>query len=148
LNVSFPVDPAAAGGLAVDGTAGINQTNLNLVNQVIADWPPGAALWLVWQMNDATGKAQGLAIENLSFSAFAQPALLGVPVTFEVTATNLVLSWAGVPGAVYQVEYKDDLRASAWTALGPPITGAGAVLGFTNGLSLSAHRFYRLSILP
>jgi len=147
LDVSFPVNPAAAGGLAVDGTASINQTNLSVVNLAITNWPPGAALWLVWQMTDPTGKSQGLAIENLSFSALAQPALLGVPVTFETTAANLVLSWAGVPGEVYQVEYKDDLRAGTWTALGNPITGADALLSLTNDFSLSTQRFYRLRIL-
>jgi hypothetical protein len=147
LNVSFPVNPTAAGGLAVDGTASINQTNLSVVDQAITNWPPGAALWLVWRMTDATGKAQGLAIQNLSFSALAQtPA--GVPLTFQTTATNLVLSWMGVAGDAYQVEYKDDLRASAWTSLGDPITGAGAVISSTNGFSLSAHRYYRLRILP
>ena len=57
------------GGVAVDGTAPANQISLGLTNQVITNWPPGAALWLVWEMTDATGKAQGLGIDNLSFSA-------------------------------------------------------------------------------
>ena len=148
LNVSFPVDPAAVGGLAVDGTASANQTSLSVVNQAITNWPPGAALWLVWQMTDATGKAQGLAIDNLSFSASTQAIPLSVPLAFQATAANLVLSWEGVAGELYQVEYKDDLRSTDWTALGNPMTGAGAVLSFTNDFSLSTQRFYRLRILP
>ncbi len=69
LNVSLPTVSADAGGVAVDGTAALNQTNLGVLNQTITNWPPGAALWLVWQMTDSTGKAQGLGIDNLSFSA-------------------------------------------------------------------------------
>jgi hypothetical protein len=69
LNVSFPTVPADVGGVAVDGTAPLNQTSLGVTNQVITNWPPGAALWLVWEMTDATSKAQGLAIDNISFSA-------------------------------------------------------------------------------
>ena len=71
--MSFPTVPADAGGVAVDGTSALNQTNLAVVNQVITNWAPGAALWLVWEMADASGKCQGLAIDNLSFSASASP---------------------------------------------------------------------------
>jgi hypothetical protein len=53
----------------VDGTLAANQTNLSVVNQTITNWPPGAALWLLWVMADPSGKAQGLAIDSLSFSA-------------------------------------------------------------------------------
>jgi hypothetical protein len=69
LNVSFPTVPTDKGGVAVDGTAPANQISLAVSNQVITNWPPGAALWLVWEMPDSTGKAQGLGIDNLSFSA-------------------------------------------------------------------------------
>ena len=67
LNVSFPTVAADSGGVAVDGTSPLNQTNLSVLNQAITNWPPGAALWLVWQMTDSTGKAQGLGIDNLTF---------------------------------------------------------------------------------
>ena len=69
LNVSFPTDSGDVGGVAVDGTAATNQIDLAVTNQAITNWPSGAALWLVWQMTDSTGKAQGLAIDNLSFAA-------------------------------------------------------------------------------
>jgi hypothetical protein len=69
LNVSFPTVPTDKGGVAVDGTAPANQISLAVSNQVITNWPPGTALWLVWEMPDSTGKAQGLGIDNLSFSA-------------------------------------------------------------------------------
>ena len=131
----------------VDGTSSLNQTNLHIINQSITNWAPGAALWLVWQMADATGKAQGLAIDNLSFSAVSQ-SVTEPPLSFQTTATNLVLSWTGVVGETYQVQYKDDLRAASWTPLGNPITGTRGPLNATNSLNQAIQRFYRLEILP
>ena len=148
LTVAFPTDTTAVGGVAQDGTAAENQKNLSLVNQTIADWPSGAALWLVWQMTDATGKAQGLAIDNLSFSASAQTTTPAIPITFATTTTNLSLSWFSAVGQTYQLQYKDDLRLSSWTALGNPVVGTGTQLGLTNDFSQSPQRFYRLQVIP
>jgi len=148
LNVSLPTDATAVGGLPVDGTASANQTNLSLVNQTTATWAPGAALWLVWRMTDATGKAQGLAIDNLSFSASAQASTPPLPISFQTTATNLILSWTSLAGETYQLEYKDDLATSTWTLLGNPLTGTGSVLSLTNDFTQSSQRFYRLKIVP
>jgi hypothetical protein len=64
LNVSFPTVAGDVGGVAVDGTNPTNQISVAVTNQAITNWPPGAALWLVWEMASATGKAQGLAIDN------------------------------------------------------------------------------------
>lgn len=148
LDVSLPASPSATGGLPVDGTAAINQTNLLVSAQPIADWAPGAALWLVWDMADAAGKAQGLAIDNLSFSSFVQSTEPQVPVTVTTSSTDLVLSWIGLPGQAYQIEYKDDLGAGTWTAFGSPLIGTGSVLSFTNSLTSSTQRFYRLQLVP
>lgn len=148
LNVNLPVDPAAVGGVAVDGTASISQTNLSLVNQAIANWQPGAALWLVWQMTDSAGKAQGLAIDNLSFSASSSSTPAPVPLNFVASATNLVISWTSVLGQTYQVEYKDDLKAGVWTPLGSPITGTGGTLTFTADFTQSTQRFYHFRVAP
>ncbi|HEY3855731.1 MAG TPA: immunoglobulin domain-containing protein [Verrucomicrobiae bacterium] len=39
-------------------------------NQSFAtNWPPGAALWVVWEMDDSAGSAQGIGIDDLTFSA-------------------------------------------------------------------------------
>jgi len=146
--VSFPVNAAAVGGLAVDVTASMNQTNLSIVNQQIADWPAGAALWLIWQMVDVTGKAQGLAIDDLSFSASSVATSPSLPLSFQTTTTNLVLSWTSTAGQSYQIEYKDNLAASTWTALGSSIAGTGGIVSVTNDFTKSAQRFYRLSLLP
>jgi hypothetical protein len=147
-DATFPTDPAASGGVAVDGTAAANQSALSILNQPITSWPPGAALWLVWQMGDATGKAQGLAIDNLSFSASSQSSQTSVPITIVPSGTNIVLSWPAAPGQTYQVEYKNDLNSALWTALGAPIIGTGAPLVITNELTTSPQRFYRLRLVP
>jgi hypothetical protein len=135
---------ADSGGVAVDGTSPLNQTNLSVLNQTITNWPPGAALWLVWQMTDSTGKAQGLAIDNLSFSASLP---LPVPLNIQISGTNLLMNWPGAAGQTYQLEYKDDLTSPTWTPLGNPVTGTGATLTFTNDFGASPQRFFRLQLV-
>jgi regulation of enolase protein 1 (concanavalin A-like superfamily) len=144
LNVNFPTVAGDVGGVAVDGTSPQNQTNRSVLNQTITNWPPGAALWLVWQMTDSFGKAQGLAIDNLSFSASAP---LPVLLTFQTSGANLVLSWPSIAGQFYQLEYKNDLSALTWTTLGSPVTGNGATLSATNSVGASGQRFFRLRLV-
>ncbi len=114
----------------MDGTLAANQTNLSIVNQTITNWPPGAALWLLWVMADPTGKAQSLAIDNLSFSALAAQSTNTAPQlgVVNLTGSRLTLSWPTVPGALYRLQYKDDLAAPAWTTLGNDIPGTGVPL--------------------
>jgi hypothetical protein len=149
LNVSFPTVPADVGGVAVDGTALLNQTSLGVTNQVITNWAPGAALWLVWEMADSTGKSQGLGLDNLSFSASIWPAgMLSPSLTAQPAGTNLLLSWPTIAGLSYQVEYKTNLTAASWMPLGNPVPGTGAPLIFTNTPAASEQGYYRLKILP
>ena len=141
LNVSILATGPVGGG-AVDGTLTFNQTNLSVSNQSITNWPPGAALWLVWQMTDSSGNAQGLGIDNLSFSANVsqQPVLLDI----QVSGGGILLSWPTTLGVNYQIEYKDDLAAPAWTPLGSPVPGTGGSISVTNDITLSVQRFYRI----
>ncbi len=144
LYVNFPTVAADVGGVAVDGTFPLNQTNLKVLNQTIPNWPPGAALWLVWQMTDSTGKAQGLGIDNLSFSASVPPP---VSVNIQFSGTNLFLNWLAPAGQTYQLEYKDNLTAPTWTPLGNPVTGTGGTLTVTNNFGDSPQRFFRLQVV-
>jgi hypothetical protein len=148
LNVSIPVVPADVGGVPVNGNSSANQTNLSVVDQVITNWPPEAALWLVWEMADSAGKAQGLAIDNLTFSASDLPTLIPVLLSFQTTSTNLIISWPALSGQRYQMEYKDNLSASLWTPIGSPATGTGSSIAFTNDLNISTQRFFRLKLVP
>ncbi|HLH54974.1 MAG TPA: hypothetical protein VKY92_15290, partial [Verrucomicrobiae bacterium] len=120
---------------------------LSVLNLPIVNWQPGAALWLVWQMTDPAGKAQGLAIDNLSFSAASGSTPLPLPLSFQSSSTNLTLTWTGVTGQSYQLEYKDDLSSTTWLPLGNPITGTGAALSISADFSLSTQRFYRLHVI-
>jgi hypothetical protein len=143
LNVSFPTVAADVGGAAVDGTLPLNQTNLSVLNQVITNWPSGAALWLVWQMTDNSGKAQGLAIDNLTFSASLP---LAVPVNMQTSGTQIILNWPTTVGVSYQIEYKDDLATPTWLPYGGPIIGTGGTISITNDPALSIQRFYRIHV--
>jgi hypothetical protein len=135
LNVNFPTVATDKGGVAVDGTSPLNQTNLSVLNQTITNWPPGTALWLVWQMTDSTGKAQGLGIDNLSFSASVLP--VPIPLDIQISGANLLLNWPTTSGLSYQVEYKDDLTGPTWIPLGSPIPGTGGSISVTNDFTLS-----------
>jgi hypothetical protein len=149
LNVSFPTVASAVGGIAVDGTASSNQTQLAVLNQMITDWPSGAALWLVWEMADSTGKAQGLAIDHLRFSASNQPLSAPPPsLAAKVAGDNLILSWPSILGQTCQLESTDDLAAGQWTPLGDAFPGTGAPVVRTNSLNGFTRRFFRLRILP
>jgi hypothetical protein len=139
---------ADVGGAAVDGAATNNQNVLAVVNQPIADWPSDAALWLVWEMASPTGKSQGLAIDNLTFSATAQATISDVTLTAQTSGSNVVLNWQGLAGQMYQVQYKTNLTDAAWLPLNSPGQGTGASLSVTNNLGAAPQRFYRLAILP
>jgi hypothetical protein len=87
LNVSFPTN---AGGLEIlDGTQSSNQVSVVVTNLPIAPWPPGAALWLVWLAADSQGSAQGLAVDNLRFSA----SVAGPVLSITSSDSNVILSW-------------------------------------------------------
>jgi hypothetical protein len=143
LNVSFPTVAKTMVG-PVDGTSPLNQTNLSVLDQTITNWPPGAALWLVWQMTDSAGSAQGLAIDNLSFSASVP---LPVLLNLQIGGTNLIFNWTGIAGQIYQLECKTNLTDSVWIPLGSPITGNGGTLITTNNFGTASQCFFRLRLV-
>jgi hypothetical protein len=148
LDVRFPTVPAAIGGVPVDGTSLVNQTNLGVVNQPV-NWPPGAALWLVWKMADPAARSQGLAIDNFVFMASVAPQLTPVPLTVAASGTNVTFTWPTFVGQLYQPEYLDDLGSAAWLPLGNPVPGTGRPIDLilTNDFGAS-QRFLRLRLLP
>jgi hypothetical protein len=149
LDVNIPVQPAAVGGVAVDGTAAINQTNLSVSNQVITNWTPGSALWLVWEMVSPTGKAQGLAIDNLTFSASAWPSGMSQPsLAARPVGTNLVMSCPTWPGLNYQLQSRTNLVLGAWLPTAPAVPGTGSPFFFTNSIGSAPQMFYRIVIQP
>jgi hypothetical protein len=147
LNINFPAVAADKGGVAMDGSASANQTNIVAMNQPIVAWPPGAALWLVWQMTNPAGKAQGLAIDNLTISATVQPLTSLGAMSISVSGKNVVLSWPTVPGGVYRIQFKNALSDDYWTTVGSDLPGTGASLVFTVDSSGQAQGFYRVLLV-
>ena len=75
-------------------------------------------------MSDSSGKAQGLAIDNLTFSASDQATVeTGPGLSVQTQSGSLVMSWLSVSGVTYQVEYNDNLNSPTWTSLGSPMIG-------------------------
>ncbi len=168
LNVAIPTLAQDTGGVAVDGTQALNQTNLVVANQFITNWPPGAALWLVWTMADPAGKAQGLGIDNLSFSAFTAPPntapvlapianqLLGLGQTLSLTAsatdTDLppqTLTFSLGTGAPAGATIGSASGQLSWMPTNAPATNTLSVIVTDNGIpSLSATQSFTVIVLP
>lgn len=89
LNVAFPT---TTGTEIDDGTQPSNQVSVATSAMTITNWPPGAALWLIWQ-GQTLGSAQDVAIDNLSFAAglVAAPTVLVQPVS-PLTQTSATLN--------------------------------------------------------
>jgi hypothetical protein len=148
LDVNFPTVKADKGGVPVDGTSPLNQTNLSVSSQTISGgWPAGAALWLVWQMTDNTGKAQGLGIDDLSFSATAEPVTTLPPISIQTAGGDILLTTPTVLGQVYQLESKTNLADPVWISVGSPVAGTGATITFTNHPDSSPQNYYRLRLV-
>ena len=87
--------------------------------------------------------ARGTILDNDSTNVVVGP-VLG-----SVTRSNNVVSlrWPTVNGLTYRVEYKNDLNATQWQILQPPIIGNGSLYIFTNITATNIpQRFYRVSV--
>jgi hypothetical protein len=140
LDANFPPFAAGSKETAVDGTNPANQQTIAVAAQPIADWPPAAALWLVWRMADSAGKGQGIAIDNLAFFAAATPPTLGV----QLSGGNLLLSWPTNATGFFLQKTSALGQTNPWTALNPTITSTNG----TNSTLLPAANsssFFRLA---
>jgi hypothetical protein len=81
---------------------------------------------------------------NAVLTVIPQPMIQSVGVTNQV----LGLTWSAVAGQSYQVQYKDDLRTTNWTALVPDILAGGLTATETNSITNSPQRFYRIMLVP
>jgi hypothetical protein len=144
LDVNLPTDPTDAGGAPVDGTQAMNQVSLAVSNQAITNWPPGAALWLIWEDAATTGKSQGLAIDNLSFAASPQPAMAVAPsLAIQAAGTNVMISWP-VSGAGFILQQSASVsQSSGWSAVSQGVVVTGASNTVTVPAAATA-TYYRL----
>jgi hypothetical protein len=134
LDLSFPTGPEGA----QDGTSPANQIGLSVTNQPIGEWTPGAALWLVWLMADPTGKGQGLAIDNLSFSASQLPLLTAQP-----TASGVEVLWP-LTSAGFTLQQNSLLdQGAGWTDVALPVSTNGGSYSVTVPAT-NAAQFFRL----
>ncbi|HSU53049.1 MAG TPA: lamin tail domain-containing protein [Candidatus Dormibacteraeota bacterium] len=130
LNVSFPTGAFSPR----DGTQSSNQISLSVTNQLIANWNPGAALWLVWQMTNSAGNAQGLAIDNFRFSASSS-----IRPTLSITRSNanVILTWpTNIPG--YSLQSTPAL-GNSWQTLAITNPANTIIVPITN-----SSQFFRL----
>ncbi len=137
-NLSF----AVGGATAIWGTNGPVASNYVVFTgqPFTTNWPPGTALWLVWEMTNNTGSSQGLGIDNLTFSA-AGP---GTPVPLTIAASNtvVVFSWPSVAGTNLQVT-SDLSQPSGWVAANLLIVASNQVNTVTVPIGAGT-QFYRL----
>lgn len=91
LNVSFGTNSNDTGGVAVIGSQAANQNQLSDSDIALTTpWTNGNALWLIWTMSDDTGKAQGLAIDNFSFTGTSVPEPASLGLMTIATASTLI----------------------------------------------------------
>ncbi len=69
-------------------------------------------------MTDSSGNAQGLGIDNFTFSASVTQS----PMNIQVSGTNVLLSWPTTVGVNYQLEYNNNLNTSDWIPLGNSVS--------------------------
>jgi hypothetical protein len=123
-----------------DGTQPVNQVPLSVSNQAITSWPPGAALWLVWQMTNSAGTSQGLGIDNLSFSAnstLVAPVITSQPLSQTVNSGNNPVFSVSVASA-FPVHYQ-------WAIDGTPINGATTSTLALNDVGLDSQGAYNVT---
>lgn len=142
LDVSFPTLASATNPVPVDGTAPANQISVGVTNQAIATWNPSAALWLTWQMSDSAGKGQGLAIDDLVFSASAGQTVPPAVLSIGLSGGNALISWpSGLVG--YQLQSNSDLgNGAGWGSVSQQVTVSNGFNVVT--VPLAGTQFYRL----
>ena len=114
LDVNF------ATGSSEDGASGpLMYSYLAVTNETITNCPPGAALWLTWQMaSDASG-GQGLGIDNLTFSANGAPPSLNIAME---TNGMLTISWPSwLVGYTLQHNDTDISQSNQWVNVTGPL---------------------------
>jgi hypothetical protein len=132
MDVNFNTNAAEL--LVLDGTQSSNQVSLAVTNLAIGSWPANAALWLVWQQLDSQGSAQGIAIDNLSFSATNQLVSTGpiLPITITPGSMHIVgsgasataqFSFTNVPSLSFSILATNNVTApkTNWPVIGTAV---------------------------
>ena len=153
LNVAFPTSALTT---INDGTQATNQVNLATTNMPITGWAPNSTLWLVWESQNPAGGAQGVAIDNVAFSASISPVATTRPVLNEVTysgggsGSGLGFNFTNIPGAGFTVYAASNLAPPVvWNVVGQPTevpNGAYSVYQFVDPQATNKpEQFYKVT---
>jgi hypothetical protein len=156
LTFAFPTAGVVG---ATNGTLPNNQTNLAVTNMGLSSaWQPGAALWLIWSIDDPTGSGQGYGIDNLEFAAGGNPTVtLPPPVTppslggvIYSSSQGLTFSFTNTPGAsaAFTVWVTTNLATpfSQWVNLGNPAEITSGNYQYTDAQATNnSKRFYTVT---
>jgi hypothetical protein len=63
---------------------------------------------------------------------------------FQLSPSDVILTWQTTPGRQYRLEYKADLSAPDWQPLGSVRVALGTTLDFSDNPEGSPQRFYRV----
>jgi len=87
-----------------------------------------------------------------TWDAAGKSALLGsapIAASLRMTTNGPLVSWSSDVGRTYRIEYKNDLSAAVWTAVGQTVTAVSATSSWVDTTASSApHRFYRIREVP
>jgi hypothetical protein len=129
----------ATGGTAWGTNGPVSSNYVAFTSQAFAtNWPAGAALWLIWEMNDSGGGGQGIGIDDLTFSANSA---LPVQLNIAESAGNAIVWWASSGGTNLQVT--TDLT-QPWVPAGLPVTSTNMTNSVTAPIGVGS-QFFRLS---
>lgn len=113
--------------VVLDGNLPANQTTVNFTVTGIS-WAPGQTLWLRWSDANDPGNDDGLAIDNVSFSAAVTPVATTPIVT--ITALDATAAEAGQDPGTFRIS-RTGATTDALTVSYTIATGAGQA---TNGV--------------
>jgi hypothetical protein len=61
--------------------------------------------------------------------------------------TSVVITWTSISNSVYRVQYKANLASANWINLAPDVTATASTASFTDYLSGTPQRYYRVVLL-
>ncbi len=93
--------------------------------------------------------ADGSLVVADTYNELVRAVIVPFKLAFQVTgaAHSATLSWETVVGKMYQVQFKSDLTAAAWTNLGAPMTATDFTLSVTDSAATGT-KIYRVLLLP
>ena len=82
------------------------------------------------------------------FSARSHPTHRVLISDLDAPMPQALLVWSSLPGAVYQVQYNENLLSNAWVDVGAELTAIGWQQTFVDtGIGVPSPRFYRVRIV-